>query len=113
VTTFRRILSFKGLADESSAFSTENIEFLTRLNKNLAKRKKDKRKKRNLCIEEGKTVEFSELITWFSLTSPLLRLYFFQKNEKGGGGGRRQRSRRIERYTPGLRATNLRIKTLP
>lgn len=33
-------------------------------------------------MEGGKPAEFSELITRFSLTSLLLRLYFFQKNEK-------------------------------
>jgi hypothetical protein len=77
------------LVDKSSDLSKENIEFLIRFNKNLTKKKKDKRKKGNLCMEEGKTAEFSELITRFSLTSLLLRLYFFQKNEKKGGGERK------------------------
>lgn len=112
MTIFRRISGLKVLVDKSSDLSKENIEFLIRFNKNLTKKKKDKRKKGNLCMEEGKTAEFSELITRFSLTSLLLRLYFFQKNEKKGGGRGRQRSRRIERYTPDLKATNLRIKTL-
>jgi hypothetical protein len=83
MTIFRRFSGLKELVHEYSDFSAEDIEFLTRLNKCLAK----ERKKEHLCMEEGKTAEFSELITLFSLTSCATALFLSEncKDRRGRG----------------------------